>query len=140
MTQALMAVFAAFFYGAYSFLIKTASKNINQFVGAVILQITAAIAGGIFLFTLKPPRPLLISWQGIVFVIAAGISVSLAEITSLAVFSKGIDASVGIPIIIGGSILFGTMMGVFFAHEILSTTQRVAIMLIIMGITMLCTK
>ncbi len=41
-----LAVLTAFFYGVYNFFIKIASGSIHQIVGAVILQVVAALVGG----------------------------------------------------------------------------------------------
>jgi len=41
-----LALVTAVFYGAYNVFIKISSGHINQIVGAVILQIVAALLGG----------------------------------------------------------------------------------------------
>lgn len=46
MNWILLAITSSIFFGAYNFFIKIASGHINQIVGAVILQIVAAVVGG----------------------------------------------------------------------------------------------
>ena len=64
----------ASFYGAYNFFIKIASGHINQIVGAVILQIVAALLGGIILLIIKitdttPPSKYLKKVYGLPFLL-----------------------------------------------------------------------
>lgn len=136
-----LAIITAIFYGAYNVFIKISSGHINQIVGAVILQIVAALVGGVILIILKITHSSLeISQKGVWFAVLAGIMVGLAEITSFFVFSKGIPASVGIPIIIGGSVLVGAVVGVIFLKETLTPIHYLAIALIVAGVTILSTK
>ena len=131
----------AIFYGAYNIFIKVSSGHINQIVGAVILQIVAALLGGIILLIMKMTNsPLEISWKGVWFAVLAGVFVGLAEITSFFVFSKGVSASVGIPIIIGGSVLVGAVLGLTFLKETINPIRYLAIALIIAGVVILSTN
>lgn len=135
------AIMTAVFFGAYNVFIKLASGHINQIVGAVILQVVAALLGGLILLILKTThQPLEISPKGIQMAILAGVFVGLAEIASFYVFSKGVSASVGIPIIIGGSILVGAILGLVFLKESLNLTQVFAIGLIVAGVVLLSLK
>lgn len=128
----------AVFYGVYNVFIKISSGHINQIVGAVILQIVAALLGGIILLIMKMTNsPLEISQKGVWFAVLAGIFVGLAEITSFFVFSKGVSASVGIPIIIGGSVLVGAVLGLTFLKETLTPIHILAILLIVGGVVLL---
>jgi len=133
-----LALITAVFYGVYNFFIKVSSGHINQIVGAVILQIVAALLGGIILLLMKMTNsPLEISQKGVLFAVLAGIFVGLAEITSFFVFSKGISASIGIPIIIGGSILIGAILGLTFLKETINPIHILAILLIVGGVVLL---
>jgi transporter family protein len=137
----LLAVMTAVFFGAYNVFIKMASGHINQIVGAVILQVVAALLGGIILLVLKiSDSPLEVSSRGVILAVLAGIFVGLAEITSFYVFSRGISASVGIPIIIGGSVVVGAVLGVLFLKESLNWTQLFAIGMIVAGVVLLSSK
>ncbi len=133
-----LAVMTAVFYGVYNFFIKVSSGHINQIVGAVILQIVAALLGGVILFIMKMTNsPLEISPKGIWFAIQAGIFVGLAEITSFFVFSKGVYASIGIPIVIGGSVLVGAVLGLIFLKETINPANILGILFIVGGIILL---
>jgi len=141
MSWIFLAILTAFFYGVYNFFIKVSSGHINQIVGAVILQIVAAVLGSLVLLYMKITKVTLdISQKGVLFAILAGVFVGLAEITSFYVFSKGVSASVGIPVIIGGSVAVGAALGLFFLKESLSLIHYFAIFMIIVGVAILSYK
>lgn len=133
-----LAILTAFFYGVYNFFIKVASGSIHQIVGAVILQVVAALVGaGVLIFLKFTDTPLLISSKGVWYAAFAGLFVGLAEITSFMVFAKGVPASSGIPVIIGGSIIFGAVLGMIFLKEALSPMHYLAIALVVIGVVLL---
>src|SRR3989344_4711707 len=138
MSWVLLALVTAIFFGAYNFFIKVSSGHINQIAGAFILQAVATLIGGAILLFLKfTNSPIEISDKGLYYAVLAGVFVGLAEITSFFVFSKGISASVGIPIIIGGSVLFGAVLGWFILKENFNLISVLAIGLILIGIVLL---
>jgi bacterial/archaeal transporter family protein len=138
MNWILLAILTAFFYGVYNFFIKVSSNHINQVVGAVVLQAVATLIGGLALLFLKMTNtPISISSKGLYYAILAGVFVGLAEITSFFVFSKGTAASIGIPIIIGGSVIVGALLGWFLLKENFNPIHLLAIALISVGIVLL---
>jgi len=141
MNWILLAILTAFLYGAYNFFIKVSSSHINQIVGAVILQIVAALVGaGILIFLKLTNAPLEISSKGVGYAVVAGVMVGLAEIASFFLFSKGVSASVGIPIIIGGSVIVGAVLGLTFLKESFGLLQLLGLVLIVAGIAILTSK
>ena len=113
MNWILLALMTASFYALYNVFIKIASGHIHGVAGAVILQIVAALLGGIWLLVLWwRGTPLEVSPIGVKWAMIAGVFVGLAEITSFFVFSKGVPASTGIAIIIGGSVAIGGVIAV----------------------------
>lgn len=136
-----IAILTAFFFGTYNVFIKIASGHINQIVGAVILQVVAALLGGFLLLILKMNgSTLAISQKGIFYAVMAGLFVGLAEITSFFVFSRGIPASAGIPIIIGGSVLVAAIIGGVFLRESFGVFDYLGIAMIVGGIVILTAK
>ena len=141
MNWVMLAVMTAFFYGTYNVFIKLSSGHINQIVGALILQIVAALLGGGVLLVMKLRSvPLEVSNKGIWYAVLAGVVVGLAEIFSFVVFSKGVTVSVGISIIIGGSVLFGALLGLFFLREVLTLWHYLGILMIVGGVVLLSTQ
>lgn len=138
MNWILLLTLAALCFGLYNFFIKVASGSIHQILGAVILQVVAAVVGVILLIYLKMTgENFSLSNKGIFFSVLAGIAVGLAEILTFAVFSKQIPVSVGTPVIIGGSIVVTALLGFLFLQEHLSLLQTIAVLLIITGVTLL---
>lgn len=77
-----------------------------------------------------------VSNKGIFYAILAGVLVGLSEILAFYLFSRGISVSVGAPIIIGGSVVFAVLLGLFIGEKI-NLYQILAIILIIIGIVIL---
>lgn len=141
MNWILLAVLTAVLYGAYNFFIKLSSGHINQIVGAMILQIVAALVGASILLYLKLTHATFaISSKGVTYAVIAGVMVGLAEIASFFLFSKGIPASTGIPIIIGGSVIVGAALGLLFLKESFGLLQFFALILIVVGVVILTSK
>ena len=121
-------------YGTYNFFIKMGSGAIHQTLGAVTLQIVAALIGGGMLLVLWmkgetfPATP-----KGWTYAVLAGIVVGTTEILSFYLFSKGMTASIGIPLIVGGTALSGALLGIFILGETLSVSQYTGITLIVIG-------
>jgi|SRR3989344_2536352 len=138
MSWVLLALVTAIFFGAYNFFIKVSSGHINQIAGAFILQAVATLVGGAILLFLKfTNSPIEISDKGILYAVLAGLFIGLAEITSFFVFSKGINLSIGLPIIIGGGLVFGSLLGILFLKEVLTPIHLLAMILVIIGIVLL---
>ncbi len=133
-----LAAISAFFYGLYNVLIKLSSGSIHQMVGAVALQIVAALLGIAALIILKLlGHPLTASKQGFLLSACAGLAVGVAEILTFYLFSKGVSASVGIPVIVGGTVVAGSALGVLVLGERLGLVQGLGVLLVIAGIACL---
>lgn len=128
---------AALFLGLYNFFIKLSAGHIHEIAGAVILQVVAFLVGGAALVWLKlTGAPLEMSSRGILYAVLAGVAVGLAEITAFYGFSKGISASVGIPIMVGGTVLVGVVLGLLVLREQLSPLQGLGVLLLLAGIVL----
>jgi transporter family protein len=128
---------AALFLGLYNFFIKMSAGHIHEIVGAVILQVVAFMVGGAALIWLKwKGTPLEISPRGIAFAIFAGIAVGLAEITAFYAFSRGVSASAGIPVMVGGTVLVGVLLGLLVLREQITLLQGLGVVLLIAGIAL----
>jgi transporter family protein len=137
MNWLLPAILTAIFYGTYNVFIKLSSGHIHQIAGALILQIVAALLGtGVLVFLKIKQVPLEISSRGVWYAVLAGVFVGLAEIFSFVVFSKGVNASTGISIIIGGSVVVGAAIGFLFLKESMPPLQFIGLLLIVAGIVM----
>ena len=134
MNKIILALVSALSYALYNASMKGASGHINHFIGAVILQSTAVLVGVISIIYIKPELNLTFQSKGIFYSIFAGIFVGIAEITMFVVFSKGLSISAGTAIVTGGTIVFGTIIGICFFRETLNLQQFTGIILVILGI------
>jgi transporter family protein len=136
-----LALLTACFYALYNIFIKMASGHIHEITGAVILQVVAFVIGGLWLIYLKIKGvPTEVTSKGIGLAVLAGIFVGLAEIFSFLVFSKGVPASAGIPVIIGGSVLIAAAIGFLWLRETLTLSNLLGLALIVAGIWLLSRK
>ncbi len=134
-------IITAIFFGFYNFFIKVSAGHIHEILGAVILQAVALVLGSIALIFLKLKGiPFENSHKGLLFAILAGVFVGMAEITSFYAFSKGTQATVGIPVIVGGTVIVGAILGAVFLKEVLYWQHYLGIILILAGIVMLATR
>jgi transporter family protein len=132
---------AALCFGLYNFFIKIASGYIHEMLGAAILQAVALTLGAVALLLLKlKGAGLHFSARGIWFAVMAGVFVGLAEILSFYAFSKDLPASIGIPVIVGGTMLTGILLGQFVLKEQLGPLQYLAMAMIVGGVMLLAWK
>ncbi len=84
------------------------------------------------------PAESLLAWNstGLMWAILAGVAVGAAEMISFFVSSLGVQAMQSIPIIVGGSVLMGTVMGWLLLGEQLTMVGWSGVVLISMGIAL----
>lgn len=133
-----LALLTALCLAGYNFFIKLAAEHLPPAVGAVVLQLVAAGLGAAWLLRLKlAGQPLPISGRGLGLAALAGLSVGLAEILTFVVFKRGVPASVGTPVIVGGSVLLAALLGLGLLREGLTLPQAGGLGLIVAGIALL---
>jgi transporter family protein len=134
------ALCCALAYALYNIFIKKGSSHINPVLGGVILQLVAAVLGISLLSFLVVKEGgaevIVYDMEGVQWAVLAGLAVGVAEIVSFFVSSLGVQAMQSIPIIIGGSVMFGTVMGAVALHEELSYRGWLGVVLISLGISL----
>jgi transporter family protein len=126
----------------YNIFIKLGSYSIHPVLGGVILQLVAAILGlGLLTGTTIQYGREELEWDlaGIQWSICAGIAVGLAEMLSFFVSSRGVQAVQSIPVIIGGSVMFGTILGLLLLKENLTPRGWFGVLLIVGGLCLVGT-
>ncbi|GAA4386223.1 EamA family transporter [Hymenobacter koreensis] len=133
-----LALLTAFSLALYNFFIKLASSHVQAAVGAVVLQLVAAVLGAVWLLKLKlQGQPLPVTSKGLWLAALAGVGVGLAEILTFVVFSRGVSSSVGTPVIVGGSVLLTAILGMVVLREALTVSQLLGLLLVVGGIALL---
>ena len=133
-----LALLTALCLALYNFFIKLAANHVPPAVGAVVLQLVAAAMGAAWLLKLKlQGQPLVVSGKGLALAALAGVGVGLAEILTFVVFQRGVNSSVGTPVIVGGSVLLTALLGLVLLREGLTLTQAAGLLLVVVGIALL---
>ena len=133
-----LALLTALCLALYNFFIKLAANHVPPAVGAVVLQLVAAALGAAWLLKLKlQGQPLVVSGKGLALAALAGVGVGLAEILTFVVFQRGVNSSVGTPVIVGGSVLLTALLGLVLLREGLTLTQAAGLLLVVVGIALL---
>ena len=134
-------LFISLCYGGYNFLLKMTSLHMHQVLGAVVIQATATCIGLCALIYFKSQNAnLALSSQGVIYAMGGGVAVAVAEILFIYTLSNGVNAAIGIPIVVGGSILFGSLLGVALLGESINVVSVIAIALIIGGVALLTSQ
>ncbi|MBD2716691.1 EamA family transporter [Hymenobacter sp. BT646] len=140
MNWLVLAACAALCMALYNLFIKAAAGQVHEMVGAVVLQVVAALVGAgllLLLYLRGALPPVLATSRGFSMAALAGLFIGLAEILTFAVYGKGAPASVGTPLIVGGSVLLTAVLGVLLLREALSWPQALGMLLIVGGIALL---
>ena len=133
-----LALLTALCLALYNFFIKLAANHVSPAVGAVVLQLVAAALGAAWLFKMKlQGQPMAVSGKGLGLAALAGLGVGLAEILTFVVFQRGVNSSVGTPVIVGGSVLLTALLGLVVLREALTISQAGGLLLIVAGIVLL---
>lgn len=130
---------AAVMFGLYNVFIKVSADHIHAVLGAVVLQVVAVFVGlGLLLYIKSTADTTLqISARGLGLATAAGVAIGLVEILTFFIYGRGIPVAVGNPLIVGGSLLVTTGVGIVLLREAISPLQLAAIFLIAVGIALL---
>eukprot|EP00956_Cyclotella_meneghiniana_P020932 scaffold37547_cov75-Cyclotella_meneghiniana.AAC.3 len=130
-------------YSSYNICIKKGSASINPIMGGVILQFVAAAFGSVVLgvmVLINGTSSLKYDNAGLLWSCAAGIAVGIAEILSFFVSGLGVNATQSIPIIVGGSVLFGAFLGLIMLGESMMWPGWVGVALVTTGIGFVATS
>lgn len=137
------ALVCALAYAFYNIFIKMGSSSINAILGGVILQLVSAIFGtvllGAIIFKDCGVHNLNCSRTGVFFSVWAGLSVGTAEMLSFCVSGMGVNATQSIPVIIGGNVLVGTVLGIMVLGEAMGMQGWVGVGILTVGITVVAT-
>lgn len=130
---------AALMFGLYNVFIKLSAGHINAVLGAVVLQFVAAFLGlGLLLYQQAgSAAPLQFNRVGLVLAVAAGVAIGLVEILTFVIYGRGVPVALGNPLIIGGSLVVTTLVGIVLLKEGASGVQAAAIGMIILGVAAL---
>src|SRR5690625_7792680 len=104
---------AALMFGLYNVFIKVSSDHIHAVLGAVVLQIVAALVGLALLGWLHATSSaeLTVTGRGLMLSAMAGVAIGLVAILSFVVYGRGMAVAVGNPLSVGGPRICTTRAG-----------------------------
>lgn len=131
-------------YAFYNIFIKKGSYSIHPILGGVILQFVAALLGTALLAALvfkgdDALQDIEYDKNGIFWACCAGLAVGCAEMLSFFVSSIGVEATQSIPIIIGGSVVVGAVLGLIMLGENMMFHGWSGIGMLVIGIGLVAT-
>jgi len=134
----IFAIITATAFGFWTFFHKLATPHVNNLFGAIIVSLTAAVIGLIFLMPNIKSTTLFTDTKGIIFVVLAGVSAIIIDYFALKTYETDLSISIAGPIIMGGSITVAVALG-FFIGEPITALKLGGIFLIIAGTVILST-
>jgi len=135
-TNILYVIIGALGTGLWNVFISSASRQMHPLLGALITELTAFTAGALlFLPVLSSGFPK-VSFRAVIMCMLAGLSVLLADFFILKAYKQGVQISIGGPIIIGGSIVVVTLMGLFLGER-MTLLKALSILMIVSGASIL---
>lgn len=128
------ALSSALSYALYNLSIKMAGSGISPMLGGVILQVVAAFLGSILLVFHSRNTVITMTRHGILYSIFAGLFVGAAEILSFQVSATGALASQSVPVMIGGSVAIGSILGAVLLRERMSLQGWFGVFMVVAGV------
>ena len=108
--------------------------------GVLLQCVAAAVGAALWVGVNKPwltstattaPTKMAVTWA-----VAAGLAVGAAELLSFYISGQGVPSSKSIPVVIGGSVLLGTVLGRVWLKEVLTWKGWCGVALISVGIAL----
>jgi uncharacterized membrane protein len=138
----IFAVVTAVCYGFFDFFVKKAAGNIDDGLGAMVINLFAFLVMLIYVIYEKVVRhsELTFNREGMLWSIAAGLIVGLLSITFIKMFAAGTNLSLGIVVVRVGAVLVGVALAIFILHEKLTAAQVLGFVMAIAGLGLVLIK
>jgi|SRR5579859_5457723 len=128
-------------YAGLDFFIKRMAGKINDFLGIIILSIVSILpALIILLFFNFPVKKFLVTSNGLLFAVLAGVCLGIGTLSFLKLFDSGINLSLASPLVRIGILIATTSLGLFVLREVVSTKEWVGLALAFLGLLFLIWK
>ena len=126
-------------YAGMDFFIKKASGKIDDYLlSTMIINFFALLPALLMYFWLKfTNQNVLVSKEGTIFSIIAGLFIGIGTITLIRMFSLGSNLSIGSPVVRIGTVVLTTLLGIFLLNESFETKQIIGILLSVLGISLI---
>lgn len=138
MTWLAYAILAASSFGFYNFFTKISAEKFSPTVANIFIAGTSCLIAIISTIYLKMSGQSLIFTKGsLILPIVAGLFTGAAEIFYLTMFSKNTPVTIGSPLVVGGTIVVATILGIIILKEPMSATRIAGVVCVIVGLFLL---
>ena len=128
-------------YSVFDFFVKKTSGKVDDFLGTLIINLMAVVPALIMVAYLKlTGKEMAVSGEGMKYAVLAGLSVGLASITFLKMFSQGAGLALGAPVVRVGMVVGAVVLGSLVLRETLSVRQMLGVTLGVFGIILIMLK
>jgi bacterial/archaeal transporter family protein len=125
-------------YALFNFFLMFSADKISAPIGVAIIGSMTVVVALIAIISMNiSGQEFLITSDGIKFAILAGLFTAIAELAYYIMYLKGTNLSIGTPLVVGGTILIATILGVIILSETLSIVKIIGVITTIVGIILL---
>ena len=133
-----LALVTALFYGLHNAFSRAASKSLSDEIGAIVVQLTAAV--GVFAFAVATTKPVRIDGRSLGWAMAAGLAVGIASVLYFSLLRRGTSLSMMGPVVLVASTLLTALAGFTAFGEKVSALRLLGLVLSAGGIVLLSRK
>jgi uncharacterized membrane protein len=126
--------------GFADFATKQTSGRISPALGTLIYAASAIVPALIWTAWSRADAPLLVTRLGVMWAVFTGIAFGIFAGLLFYLFSKGVNLSVGTPIIRLGGIAFAALLGIVVLREEFSKQSLAGFILAVFGILLIATR
>ena len=138
MNWLIFAFLTASSYGAYNFFVKISANKLSPTIVIMLLTGTAFLVASISTLVLKfTGHNLTVSKNVIMYPVLAGLFAGVAEIFYLLMYSKNAPLSIGLPLVMSGTIIVAVFLGIIILKEDLSAVKFIGILVTLIGLIVL---
>jgi drug/metabolite transporter (DMT)-like permease len=136
--MALIVVFASLLYAVFGLLVSQASKRSDAYLeNAIFNGLGALIPLAVYLVLKLRHTQVHTSKQGIMYSLLAGVAIAAFSVILAKLFARGGNVAYVLPVIYGGVVVFGSLMGWAFLKEQISPLQLAGIIVTTCGVGMI---
>jgi len=134
MKLVILLIAATVIYTIFDLLIAKAGGKLNGALAAGIFHGIGAVIPLFIYLTSSSKNNIETTTPGLVYTLLAGVSIAAFSLILVYLFSKAENVSFILPVIYGGTVVLGTLAGVFLFKESLTTAGILGIILTSLGV------
>lgn len=130
-------IIATVLYTLFDLFAAKAGGKLNDNLAATIFNGIGAVLPLAIYVAIKSKDHVPTTKSGIVYSVLAGVSIALFSIILVNLFARAQNVSYVLPFIYGGTVVLGSLAGIFIFKEHLSTVGLVGILMTVIGLGLL---